>query len=103
MRSSNAILLLQVQTETILLTPRYAQEHVTDTGSSTTFQTRSIYSTYIGTGGQDTDTHPQVPIVQKFSVNASATIRLTAALDRRICSINNQSTEIHKLVSQMAG
>jgi len=77
--------------KTILLTPRYAQEHVMVTGSSTTFETRSIYSTYIGTGGQDTDTHPQVQIVQKFSVNASATIRVTVTLNRRM--LNQQSVD----------
>jgi len=71
---------LQVQTETILITPRYAQERATIIGSSTTFETRSIY---LGPGGQDTDTRLQVPIVPagRFSANASATIKITAALD----------------------
>ena len=71
---------MQVQTETILITPRYAQECATIIGSSTTFETRSIY---LGPGGQDTDTRLQVPIVPagRFSANASATIKITAALD----------------------
>ena len=71
---------MQVQTETILITPRYAQEHATVIGSSTTFETRSIY---IGTGGRNADTRLQVPIVPagRFSANASATIKITAALD----------------------
>ena len=78
----NAIifLLLQVQTETILITPRYAQEHATVIGSYTTFETRSIY---IGTGGQAADTRLQVPIVPagRFSTNASITVKITVALD----------------------
>ena len=76
----SSFLLLQVQTETILITPRYAQEHATVIGSYTTFETRSIY---IGAGGQDTDTRLQVPIVPagRFSTNASATVKITAALD----------------------
>ena len=71
---------MQVQTETILITPRYAQEHATVIGSNTTFETRSIY---IGTGGRNADTRLQVPIVPagRFSANASATIKITAALD----------------------
>ena len=71
---------MQVQTETILITPRYAQEHATVIGSYTTFETRSIY---IGAGGQDTDTRLQVPIVPagRFSTNASVTVKITAALD----------------------
>jgi len=71
---------LQIQTETILITPRYAQERATIIGSSTTFENRSIY---LGPGGQDTDTRLQVPIVPagRFSANASATIKITAALD----------------------
>jgi len=73
-------LLLQVQTETILITPRYAQEHATVIGSYTTFGTRSIY---IGSGGQRADTRLQVPIVPagRFSANASVTVKITAALD----------------------
>jgi len=71
---------LQVQTETILITPRYAQEHATVIGSYTTFETRSIY---IGNGGQRADTRLQVPIVPagRFSANASVTVKITAALD----------------------
>ena len=80
--NTNALqfLLLQVQTETILITPCYAQERATIIGSSTTFETRSIY---LGAGGQDNDTRLQVPIVPagRFSTNASATIKITAALD----------------------
>ena len=80
---------MQIQAETILITPRYAQEHATVIGSGTTFETRSIY---IGTGGQDTDTRLQVPIVPagRFSTNASATIKITAALDG---SMLNQSVD----------
>jgi len=76
----SSFLLLQVQTETILITPRYAQEHATVTGSYTTFETRFIY---IGTGGQAADTCLQVPIVPagRFSTNASVTVKITAALD----------------------
>ena len=71
---------MQVQTETILITPRYAQEHATVIGSYTTFETRSIY---IGNGGQAADTRLQVPIVPagRFSANASVTVKITAALD----------------------
>ena len=74
---------MQVQTETILITPRYTQEHATVIGSNTTFETRSIY---IGTGGRNADTRLQVPIVPagRFSANASATIKITAALDGTI-------------------
>ena len=77
---TQSFLLLQVQTETILITPRYAQEHATVIGSYTTFETRSIY---IGSGGQDADTRLQVPIVPagRFSANTSATIKITAALN----------------------
>jgi len=80
---------LQVQTETILITPRYAQEHATVTGSYTTFETRFIY---IGAGEQAADTCLQVPIVPagRFSTNASATIKITAALDG---SMLNQSVD----------
>ena len=87
--TQSSFLLLQVQTETILITPRYAQEHATVIGSYTTFETRSIY---IGAGGQDTDTRLQVPIVPagRFSTNASATIKITAALDG---SMLNQSVD----------
>ena len=76
----SSFLLLQVQTETILITPRYAQEQATIIGSNTTFNTTSIY---LGPGGQDTDTRLQVPIVPagRFSANASAMIRITVALD----------------------
>jgi len=76
----SSFLLLQVQTETILITPHYAQEHATVTGSYTTFETRFIY---IGTGGQAADTRLQVPIVPagRFSTNASVTVKITAALD----------------------
>jgi len=61
----SSFLLLQVQTETILITPLYAQEHAT-----VTLETRSIY---IGPGGQAADTRLQVPIVPggRFSANAS--------------------------------
>jgi len=71
---------LQVQTETILITPHYAQEHATVVGSYTTFETRSIY---IGSGGQRADTRLQLPIVPagKFLANASITVKITVALD----------------------
>ena len=80
---------MQIQAETILITPRYAQEHATVIGSYTTFETRSIY---LGTGGQDTDIRLQVPIVPagRFSANTSATIKITAALDG---SMLNQSVD----------
>ena len=71
---------MQVQTETILITPRYAQERATVIGSSTTFEDNSIY---LGAGGQDAGIHLQLPLVPAgmFSANASATIEITAALD----------------------
>ena len=83
-------LLLQVQTETILITPGYAQEHATVIGSNTTFETRSIY---IGSGGQAADTRLQVPIVPagRFSANASITVKITAALDGSM--LNQQSVD----------
>ena len=58
------------------LTPRHAPEHATVTGGNTTFD-------YIGTGGRNADTRLQAPIVPagRFSANASATIKITAALD----------------------
>jgi len=58
-----------------------------------------IRSNYIGAGGWAAGTCLQVLIVPtgRFSENASSTIRLTAALDGRM------PTEIHKLVSHMAG
>ena len=78
--TQSSFLLLQVQTETILITPHYAQEHATVIGSYTTFETRSIY---LGSGGQNADTRLQVPIVPagRFSANASITVKITAALD----------------------
>ena len=87
-----SFLLLQVQTETILITPRYAQEHATVIGSYTTFETRSIY---IGNGGQDADTRLQVPIVPagRFSANASATIKITAVLDGRMLNQLSDDTD----------
>jgi len=83
-------LLLQVQTETILITPGYAQEHATVIGSSTTFGTRSIY---IGSGGWAADTRLQIPIVPagRFSANASITVKITAALDGSM--LNQQSVD----------
>ena len=81
---------MQVQTETILITPRYAQEHAAIIGSYTIFETISIY---IGSGGEAADTHLQVPIVPAgwFSANASATIKITAALNGSM--FNQQSAD----------
>jgi len=81
--TQSSFLLLQVQTETIVITPRYAQERATVIGNSTTFETRSIY---IGSGGQAADTRLQIPIVPagRFSANASSAIKITAALDGRM-------------------
>ena len=66
----------------ILITPRYAQEHATVTGGNTTYDTRSIY---IGSlrGGRSADTRLQVPIVPagRLSVNASISVKITVALD----------------------
>jgi len=88
--AQSSFLLLQVQTETILITPRYAQEHATVIGNYTTFETRSIY---IGNGGQAADTRLQVPIVPagRFSANASITIKITAALNGSM--LNQQSVD----------
>jgi len=88
--TQSSYLLLQVQTETILITPRYAQEHATVIGSYTTLETRSIY---IGSGGQNADTRLQVPIVPagRFSANASITVKVTAALDGSM--LNQQSVD----------
>ena len=76
---------MQVQTETILITPRYAQERATVIGSGTTFEDNSIY---LGAGGQAADTLLQLPLVPagRFSANASVTIKITAALDGRMLS-----------------
>ena len=84
---------MQVQTETILITPRYAQEHATVIGSYTTFETRSIY---IGTGGQAADTRLQVPIVPagRFSANASITVKITAALDGSMLNQRDREPQI---------
>ena len=86
--TQSSFLLLQVQTETILITPHYAQEHATVIGSNTTFETRSIY---IGAGGRRADTRLQVPIVPagRFSADASITVKITVALDG---SMLNQRT-----------
>ena len=91
--TQSSYLLLQVQTETILITPRYAQEHATVIGSYTTFETRSIY---LGTGGRSADTRLQVPIVPagRFSTNASVTVKITAALDGSMLNQRDRDPQI---------